>query len=133
MSFQSVMQKIGQYAKVAFTDIEAFLPLGESIAAVAYPPSAPIIGAVNVVNNLIVKAVGAVEQKWQAIGETSKNGVQKSADVISIVGPTVIAILQKEGVTVDNTYVQSVIDAVVAAMNVPILTSGTTTPAPATR
>lgn len=122
MSFTSVMQKIGHDIKVVWTDVVKYLPSVAGLAQILFPGSA---AAINVVN-LIQQAVATVEQKFVAIGAPSGSGLQKSAQVLAIVGPAVTGLLAAENIKINQVQIQNIINAVVAVLNV---TSASLSPA----
>jgi hypothetical protein len=88
---------------------------------VLFPAEAPAIAAgtsvaINVAN-LIQQTVAEVEAK-AALIPAGITGAQKSADVLQIVSTTVIAQLATLKITADTAYVQQLVNAVVAILNV---------------
>jgi hypothetical protein len=59
-----------------------------------------------------------VEQKYAAAGAQSGTGAQKLADVMLLVGPVVTKLLTQAGIAASTSYVQSLVSAVVAILNV---------------
>lgn len=118
MSFVSVMDTIGHDIKVAWTDVVKYLPAASTLATVIFPAeAAPIAGVVDAIG-LIQQSVATVEQKFAAAGAASGTGAQKLAQVLSIVSPTVTALLEKASVAVDQGFVEKLVNAVVAILNV---------------
>lgn len=116
--FLTIMEAIGRDAKIILTDVEKYLPAAAGLASLLFPAqTAAIAGVVNA-TDLIQKAVTSVEQKYSALGNATGSGTQKAAEVISIVGPTVTQLLTAEGLPVNSAYVQNIINAVVAVLNV---------------
>lgn len=116
--FLTIMEAIGRDAKIILTDVEKYLPAAAGLASLLFPAqTAAIAGVVNA-TDLIQKAVTSVEQKYAALGNATGSGTQKAAEVISIVGPTVTQLLTAEGLPVNSAYVQNIINAVVAVLNV---------------
>lgn len=58
-----------------------------------------------------------MEQKHAALGTPSGNGAQKLADVLSIVSPSVIQLLQSSGIPVQQKHVPQIVNAAVAGLN----------------
>ena len=114
----SVMEQVGKDCLLALREVEKYLPSAAALASVIFPAQIGKIDAVVNATGLIQSAVVKVEQQMAAAGKSSGTGTQKAADVIAIVGPTVTQLLSAEGVKVDNTYIQKIIDAVVAILNV---------------
>ncbi len=116
--FLTVMQTIGKDAKLVFTEVTKYLPEAATLAKLLYPaPSASVVGVVNAVG-LIQQAVAVIEQKYAALGSAAGTGAQKLAEALAIVSPTVTQLLAAEGVPVDREYIQKVVNAVVAILNV---------------
>jgi uncharacterized membrane protein len=83
-----------------------------------FPAAAPIANEVADATSLIQTAVLLVEQKYAASGAQSGTGAQKLAEVLLLTEQSVTALLAKAGITVDGSYLQNVISAVVAILNV---------------
>lgn len=116
--FLTIMEAIGKDAKIILTDVEKYLPAAAGLASLLFPAQAATITGVVNATDLIQKAVTSVEQKYAALGTATGSGTQKAAEVISIVGPTVTQLLTVEGLPVNSAYVQNIINAVVAVLNV---------------
>jgi hypothetical protein len=128
--FVSVMEAIGRDALKALSLIEEYLPGAATLAELFFPPEAAAIAGVVNATGLIQKAVVLAEQKMAAGNMAHATGQQKASDVLSTVEPTVLQLLTEAGIkNVDTTYVQKIIDAVVADLNV--RDSTTAGPAPA--
>lgn len=116
--FISIMDRIGADVHIAWDDVVKYLPEASALAALLFPGQVgTIAGVVNSVG-LIQQAVATVEQKWAALGAAKGTGVQKAAQVTSIVGPTVTSLLAKEGVDLNTTQLNGIINATVAVLNV---------------
>jgi hypothetical protein len=112
------METIGRDALKLLSEIVKYLPAAAGLAAEIFPAqSAAIAGVVNSVD-LIQNAVVTVEQKMAAAGAAKGTGTQKLADVLTIVTPTVTQLLTAEGIKVDTVYLQNIVNAVVAILNV---------------
>jgi hypothetical protein len=117
--FVSVMEAIGRDALRALNVVEKYLPKAEELAMLLFPAQMAVLTPVLSVTNLILKAVVLAEQKMAAGGQATGTGLQKSSDVLSTVEPTVLQVLSEAGIsTTDTGYVQKIIDAVVADLNV---------------
>jgi hypothetical protein len=68
--------------------------------------------------SLIQSAVLLVEQKFAAAGTQSGTGAQKLAEVMQLVEPIVTKLLTAAGITTSTAYIQSLVSAVVAILNV---------------
>jgi uncharacterized membrane protein len=118
MSFVSVMETIGKgFAKGLKWAVEYAVPV-EKLVGLLFPAAAPIVNEVADATSLIQTAVLLVEQKYAASGAQSGTGVQKLAEVMLLTEQSVTALLAKAGITVDASYLQSLISAVVAILNV---------------
>ena len=96
----------------------------QKVIAVAHPviqAGAPFLNifapGIGTALALVDNTVYATEAQFQQSKAPAGSGPQKSAQVIGIVGPAVIALLKAEGVTADLTTVQNMIDASVARLN----------------
>jgi hypothetical protein len=117
MSFKSIMVKIGEDIKVGFEDVVKYLPAAAGLASLIFPAEGVAIAAGETSIDLIQKAVVTVEQKFAATGTVTGTGIQKLAQVTSIVAPTVIQLLSTEKVPIDSTRVTAIVNAVVAVLN----------------
>ena len=116
--FLTVMQAIGKDAKIVFTEVVKYLPEAATLAKLLFPvQSASVAGVVNAVG-LIQEAVAVIEQKYAALGAATGTGAQKLAEALAIVSPTVTQLLTAEGVPVNQDYIQKIVNAVVAILNV---------------
>jgi len=116
--FVTIMEKIGHDFKVGLAEVQKYLPVASALASLIFPAqTAAITGVVNA-TELIQNTVATVEQKMAAAGAATGTGTQKAADVLTIVTPTVTQLLTEAGVKVNATYLQSIVNAVVAILNV---------------
>jgi hypothetical protein len=119
----SVLELVGKDADKTLVAASKYLPEAAAVAELLFPAEAPAIAAgtsvaINVAG-LIQTAVAEVEQKASAL-PSGLTGAQKSADVLAIVSQVVIADLAQLGIkNADTSYVQSLINAVVALLNIP--------------
>jgi hypothetical protein len=122
--FISIMEAIGRDAKLIFTEVEKYLPSAMTLAKLLFPAqSAVVAGVVNSVG-LIQQAVALIEQKYAALGTATGTGAQKLAEALSVVTPTVTQLLAAEGLPVNATYIQNIVNAVVAILNVQTAAAG---------
>ena len=122
IKFVTIMEQIGKDALKVLTEVEKYLVPAAELAAEIFPQDQAVIaGVVNSVG-LIQKAVAMAEQKMAAANMQTGTGLQKTADVISIVEPTVTQLLTAEGLKVDTVYIQKLTDAVVGILNVRAVT-----------
>ncbi len=118
MTFTGVLQMIGEgFIKGLKWAVEFAVPV-EKLAALLFPTAAPELTAVADATTLIQNAVMLVEQKYAASGVQSGTGAQKLAEVILLAGPAVSSLLTQAGITVNSAYLQSLVSAVVAILNV---------------
>ena len=117
--FVSVMEAIGRDALKGLEEVAKYLPKAAALASIIFPQEAAALASVVNVTALIQNAVVMAEQKMAAGGKAAGTGLQKSADVLSVVEPTVMQLLTEAKVSnVDTAYIQKIIDAVVADLNV---------------
>lgn len=90
----------------------------EKLAAILFPAAAPEMSGIIDATALVQNAVVLIEQKYAAANQQTGTGAQKLADAVTLVGPTVTQLLQKMGVQADGPYIQSIVSAVVAVLNV---------------
>ena len=118
MTFINVLQVIGKnFEKGLVWAVKYAVPV-EKLVALIFPAAAPEATTLAEATTLIQNAVLLVEQKYAASGVQSGTGAQKLAEVIALTSSTVITLLKQAGVTADTSYVQSLISAVVAILNV---------------
>jgi hypothetical protein len=123
MTFTAVLQAIGQgFSKGLKWAVEYAVPV-EKLAALLFPTAAPELVAVADATTLIQNAVMLVEQKYAASGQQSGTGAQKLAEVILLAGPAVTALLAQAGITPSAPYLQNLVSAVVAILNVQNISS----------
>lgn len=138
MSFIGVLEAIGKWFEKGLTFVLKYLPSAESLAATIFPPAvAPLQEAISVAD-LLQNAISLAEQKYAAAGVQNGTGAQKAAEVLQLSSaavtsllsePTVASELSKAGITVDSTYIQNLINAVVAVLNVQPAPSAVAAPA----
>ena len=118
MSFVSVLETIGKgFAKGLQWAVEYAVPV-EKLVGLLFPSAAPVVNEVVDATSLIQTAVLLVEQKYAASGVQSGTGAQKLNEVMLLTESAVTGLLAKAGVQVDSSYLQSVVSAVVAILNV---------------
>jgi hypothetical protein len=104
--------------------VKKYLPSAMTLAKLLFPAqSAVVAGVVNSVG-LIQQAVALIEQKYAALGTATGTGAQKLAEALSVVTPTVTQLLAAEGLPVNATYIQNIVNAVVAILNVQTAAAG---------
>lgn len=118
MTFLGVLEAIGKgFEKGLLWAITYAVPV-EKLVATLFPPAAPIAMGIADATSLLQTAVLMVEQKYAAAGAQSGTGAQKLADVMLLVGPVVTKLLTQAGIAASTSYVQSLVSAVVAILNV---------------
>ena len=118
----SVFEAIGKDADKGLVYVVKYLPQAAALAEILFPAEAPEIAAGTSIaistTNLIQTTIAEVEAKAKLI-PAGLTGEQKSADVLQIVSQTVIANLATLKITADTAYVQSLINAICAVLNIP--------------
>ena len=118
MTFISVLEAIGKgFEKGLKWAITYAIPV-EKLVATLFPPAAPIALGIADATSLLQSAVLMVEQKYAAAGLQSGTGAQKLAEVMLLVEPAVTRLLTQAGIAASTAYIQSLISAVVAILNV---------------
>jgi len=119
MSFLGVLEAIGKgFEKGLVWAIKYAVPV-EKLIGLIFPAALPVTVELADATTLIQNAVLLVEQKYAASGVQSGTGAQKSAEVLALTEQAVTGLLTKAGVTTATTdYIQSIINAVVAILNV---------------
>ena len=118
MTFTGVLQTIGkEFEKGLAWAVQYAVPV-EKLVALLFPAAAPAATTLADATILIQNAVLEVEQKYAASGAQTGTGAQKLAEVMTLTSSAVTALLQQAGVTADTSYVQSLVSAVVAILNV---------------
>jgi hypothetical protein len=118
MTFTSVLVAIGKDfekgLKWAFTYA---IPV-EKLVATLFPAAAPIATGLADATTLLQSAVLMVEQKYAAANMQSGTGAQKLAEVLQLTEPIVTRLLTEAGIAASTAYIQSLVSAVVAILNV---------------
>jgi len=118
MSFIGVLEAVGKdFAKGLTWAVQYAVPV-EKLVGLLFPAAAPGATAVVDATTLIQNAVLLVEEKYAASGVQSGTGAQKLAEAMTLAGSAVTALLTAAGVTASSTYVESLVSAVVAILNV---------------
>jgi len=118
MTFTRVLTAIGKgFAKGLTWAVQYAVPV-EKLVALIFPTAAPEALALASATTLIQNAVLEVEQKFTASGAQSGTGTQKLAEVVTLAGSAVTALLAQANVESSPAYVESLISAVVAILNV---------------
>jgi hypothetical protein len=118
MTFTSLLESIGKgFAKGLAWAVTYALPI-EKLVATLFPAAAPVAAGLADATALIQNAVLLVEQKYTAAGTQSGTGPQKLAEVLLLAGPIVTQLLTAAGIEATTAYIQNLINAVVAILNV---------------
>lgn len=118
MSFIGVLEAIGKgFEKGLAWAVQYAVPV-EKLVALLFPAAAPVAAGIADATTLIQNAVLQVEQKYAASGKQSGTGAQKAAEVLLLSEQAVTGLLASAGITADTAYIQNLIDAVVAILNV---------------
>ena len=118
MTFVGVLQAIGKdFAKGLKWAVQFGVP-AERLVALLFPAAAPTALGLANATVLIQNAVLLVEQKYAATGNQTGTGSAKLAEVVTLAGDAVTALLVKAGVPVTADYLEKLISAVVAILNV---------------
>jgi hypothetical protein len=130
VTFSGVLEAIGKgFEKGLKWAVNYAIPV-EKLVALLFPAAAPVAIGIADATSLVQNAVLLVEQKYAAAGVQSGTGAQKLAEVILLVEPTVAQLLTQAGIAASTSYIQSLVSAVVAILNVQTM-PGTTTTSPA--
>lgn len=131
MSFLGFLEAVGKgFLKGLEWAVTYAIPI-EKLVGLLFPAAAPATQELADATQLIQSAVLQVEQKYAAAGLQNGTGAQKSAEVLTLVGQTVTNLLAKVGIKADAAYIQSLINAVVALLNVQPAPADTSTTAKA--
>jgi hypothetical protein len=118
VTFISVLEAIGKgFEKGLKWAITYAIPV-EKLVATLFPAAAPIAIGIADATSLVQSAVLMVEQKYAAAGVQSGTGAQKLADVMLLAEPVVAQLLTQAGIAASTAYIQSLVSAVVAILNV---------------
>lgn len=118
MTFLGVLETVGKdFEKGLKWAVEYAVPV-EKLVSLLFPAAAPAMTVVADATSLIQTAVLLVEQKYAAAGAQKGSGAQKLAEVMLVAGQTVSTLLTKAGIAADSSYIESLVSAVVAILNV---------------
>lgn len=119
MTFIKVLEEIGKgFEKGLIWAVKYAVPV-EKLVGLLFPAAAPEALILADATTLIQNSVLLVEQKYAAAGLQSGSGPQKLAEVMSLAGSAVISLLAQAGIKGATAgYVQSLVSAVVAILNV---------------
>lgn len=118
MTFTGVLEAIGKGFEKGLQWAVTYAVPVEKLAGLLFPAIAPATTAIADATSLVQTAVLLVEQKYAAAGVQNGTGAQKLAEVVLLTGPVVTQLLAQAGLTVSTSYLQSLVSAVVAILNV---------------
>lgn len=117
--FVSFLESMGKAFEKGLAWAVQYAVPAEKLVALLFPAAAPAATVLADATSLIQNAVLEVEQKYAAAGVQSGTGAQKLATVMTLAGPAVTSLLAQAGISnPTTTYVQSLVNAVVAILNV---------------
>jgi len=118
VTFTGVLEAVGkEFEKGLAWAVQYAVPV-EKLVALIFPAAAPAATTLADATTLIQNAVLEVEQKYAASNAQSGTGAQKLAEVMTLTGSAVTTLLKQAGVSADTSYVQNLVSAVVAILNV---------------
>ena len=118
MTFLGALEAVGKgFAKGLAWAVTYAVPV-EKLVATLFPSAAPVAAGIADATSLVQMAVLAVEQKYAAAGLQSGTGPQKLAEVMLLAGPVATQLLSQAGVAASAEYLQRLVSAVVAVLNV---------------
>ncbi len=127
MSFTGVLEAVGKdFAKGLKWAVQYAVP-AEKLVALLFPGAPPAATLLANATTLIQNAVVLVEQKYAASGAQAGTGTEKLAEVMTLAGSAVSQLLTQAGITASADYVQTLVSAVVAILNVQPAPAATTT------
>jgi len=118
VTFTSLLQTIGKDFEKGLSWAVTYAVPVEKLVAILFPAAAPAATAVADATSLVQTAVLLVEQRYAAASKQSGTGPQKLADALTLIEPTVAQLLKQAGINANTTYIQSLVSAVVAILNV---------------
>jgi hypothetical protein len=126
VTFTGVLEAIGKgFEKGLQWAINYAVPV-EKLVALLFPAAAPVATGIADATSLVQTAVLLVEQKYAAAGVQSGTGAQKLAEVMLLAEPVVGQLLTQAGIAASTSYIQSLVSAVVAILNVQTMPAATT-------
>ena len=118
MTFTGVLEAVGKGFEKGLKWALVYAVPAEKLVSILFPATAPAATALIDATELVQSAVLLVEQKYAAANAQHGTGPQKLAEVVQLAGPVVMQLLKQAGITADANYIQSLISAVVAILNV---------------
>jgi hypothetical protein len=118
MSFMSLLETVGKGFEKGLKWAVTYAVPVEKMVSLLFPAAAPAVTELADATTLIQSAVLLVEQKYAAAGVQQGTGAQKLAEVMLLTGQAVTGLLTKAGINADPGYVNNLVSAVVAILNV---------------
>jgi hypothetical protein len=118
VTFTGVLEAIGKGFEKGLQWAVAYAVPVEKLTGLLFPAVAPATTAIADATSLVQTAVLLVEQKYAAAGVQTGTGTQKLAEVMLLAAPAVTQLLTQENIPAGTPYVQSLVSAVVAILNV---------------
>jgi hypothetical protein len=132
VSFIGILETIGKGFEKGLKWAVSYAVPVEKLVALLFPAAAPVATGIADATSLVQTAVLMVEQKYAAAGIQSGTGAQKLAEVMLLAEPVVAQLLTQAGIAASTSYIQSLVSAVVAILNVQTMpAAGTSAPAAA--
>ena len=126
MSFTGVLESIGKgFEKGLKWAVNYAVPV-EKLVGLLFPSAAPVATGIADATSLVQNAVLLVEQKYAAAGVQSGTGAQKLAEVMLLAEPVVAQLLTQAGIAASTSYIQTLVSAVVAVLNVQTMPASVT-------
>ncbi|HEV2619465.1 MAG TPA: hypothetical protein VGU23_05945 [Acidobacteriaceae bacterium] len=118
MTFTGVLESIGKgFEKGLKWAVNYAVPV-EKLVGLLFPAAAPVAVGIADATSLVQNAVLLVEQKYAAAGVQSGTGAQKLSEVMLLAEPVVAQLLTQAGIAASTSYIQNLVSAVVAILNV---------------
>jgi hypothetical protein len=118
MSFVSVLEAVGKGFEKGLKWAVTYAVPVERLIGLLFPAAAPVANEIADATTLIQNAVLLVEQRYAASGTQSGTGAQKLGEVMLLTEAAVTGLLAKGGIEADTSFIESVVSAVVAVLNV---------------
>ena len=127
MSFLGVLEAVGKGFEKGLKWALTYAVPVEKLVGLLFPAALPAMTAAVDATTLIQNAVLLVEQKYAASGLQSGTGAQKLAEVMLLTQGAVSSLLAQAGVTASESYLESLVSAVVSVLNVQQMPSSAAT------
>jgi hypothetical protein len=126
MTFTRLLDDIGKGFEKGLKWALVYATPAEKLVAILFPSAAPAVSALTDATVLVQSAVLLVEQRYAAAGAQHGTGGEKLADVVQLAGPVVTQLLHQAGINSSPQYIENLVSAVVAILNVQALPATTT-------